>query len=84
MSNPTFATLERFLLDLGFHSRTIPGSHILFQHPRADAQVALRLYRPEEEIDPVRLAYVRHTLDTWGILSRDEFDERLRNHSLAS
>jgi hypothetical protein len=28
--------------------------------------------------------YVRHSLDAWGLMERDEFDERIRDLALAS
>jgi predicted RNA binding protein YcfA (HicA-like mRNA interferase family) len=83
MSKPTFAALERFLLHHGFDVRTIPGSHVLFEHKGAGVHVLVRPYTAEEVVEPATLAYVRRTLDEWGILSRTRFDERLNEQSLA-
>jgi predicted RNA binding protein YcfA (HicA-like mRNA interferase family) len=77
-----FAALERFLQDLGFQVKTIPDSHILFQHPQANALIMLRLYKQDEKVAPAALAYVRRTLDEWGILDRKQFEDELRQRSL--
>jgi predicted RNA binding protein YcfA (HicA-like mRNA interferase family) len=78
-----FAELARFLGELGFTTQTIPGSHILFEHPEANLHIMLRLYQPDEVVQPAGLVYVRHSLDAWGLMERDEFDERIRNLALA-
>jgi hypothetical protein len=83
MSKLTYATLEQFLVDLGFQVQTIPESHILFEHPKKDVHIMLRLYKPDEIVASYGLAHVRHTLDTWGILDGDQFDEQIRQRSLA-
>ena len=83
MSRLTFAALEGFLRQLGFQARSVPGSHVVFEHPGAAVHVLLRPYRPEEEVEPAALAYVRRTLDEWGILDRARFDDELRQRSLA-
>ncbi len=42
----------------------------------------LRPYEQEEPVEPAALAYVRRTLDEWGILDRERFEEELRQRSL--
>jgi hypothetical protein len=84
MCKSTFATLEQILLQLGFEVRTIPESHVLFEHRKVDVHLILPLYKPNEVVAPRNLAYVRHTLDAWGIMARDQFEEQLRQRSLAS
>src|SRR4051812_5041490 len=64
----TFATLDNLLLELGFRHSPAPGRHLLYEHPEADVFIALRPYQPDERVGAASLAYVRHTLDTWGIL----------------
>lgn len=83
MSNPTFAAVTSFLGQLGFEKQVIPGSHVLFKNDGADVQIVLRLYREEEPVDQTGLVYIRHTLDQWGIMERDQFDEQMRQQSLA-
>lgn len=83
MPEPTFAVLSQLLQELGYTSRTVPESHILFEYPEPNRRIILRVYQPSETVDPAGLTYVRATLDGWGILSRAEFDERLHERSLA-
>ena len=84
MSKPTFAVLKSFLEQLGFETRIVPGSHILFANAEANVRIVLRLYDDGDRVEPSGLAYVRHTLDEWGILERESFDEQMRERSLAS
>jgi hypothetical protein len=83
MSRPTFAALEGFLRRLGFEVRVVPESHVLFFNKQADVRIMLRLYQPDELVEPAGLISVRHTLDTWGLIGRDEFDKQIRNLELA-
>jgi hypothetical protein len=83
MPKATFAALERLLVQLGFQASSVPGPHLLFEHAAADVHIILRPYKAEELVDPVALAYVRRTLDEWGILDRERFEEELQQRSLA-
>jgi predicted RNA binding protein YcfA (HicA-like mRNA interferase family) len=83
MSKPTFAALERLLLQLGFQARPVSGSHVLFEHAGAGVHVLLRPHSAEEPVEAAVLAYVRRTLNEWNILDREKFDEELRQRSLA-
>jgi predicted RNA binding protein YcfA (HicA-like mRNA interferase family) len=82
MSRITFANLKQFLLHLGFSASSVPGSHFLFEHSGANVNIMLRLYQPEELVNPAALAYVRRILDEWGILDREQFEDQLRQQSL--
>jgi predicted RNA binding protein YcfA (HicA-like mRNA interferase family) len=84
MARATFARLEKFLLHLGFHSKTNADSHLVFEHRKARASVILRAYDPNETVEHAVIAYVRHTLDEWGILSREQFDEQWKERAVAS
>jgi predicted RNA binding protein YcfA (HicA-like mRNA interferase family) len=83
MCETTIASLERFLIHLGFSVSRVEGSHVLFEHAGANARIVLRLYKPDDDVEPAALAYVRRTLDEWGILNREQFDDQLRQRSLA-
>jgi len=83
MSRPTFAAVEGLLVQVGFQRRSSPESHVLFEHPGAGVHVLLRPYQADEPVEAPALAYVRRTLDEWGILERGRFDEELRQRSLA-
>ena len=84
MYKPTFAVLRSFLDQLGFEMRIIPGSHILFTNTEVNVRIMLRLYEDRDMVEPAGLAYVRHTLDEWDIMGREQFDEQMRERSLAS
>lgn len=79
----TFAALQEFLLQLRFTMTRVADSHYLFDRADVEAWIALRLYEPDELVGPAALATVRHTLDAFGILDRDQFDDQLREHTLA-
>ncbi len=83
MYKPTFAVLRSFLDQLGFEMRTIPGSHILFTNADVNVRIMLRLYEDSDKVEQAGLGYVRHTLDEWGIMERDQFDEQMRERSMA-
>jgi predicted RNA binding protein YcfA (HicA-like mRNA interferase family) len=82
MNKISFANLSQFLEGLGFTHRLIPGSHHLFEHARADTFIMLRLYEPHDMVEQTGLLSVRHTLDEWEIMEREQFDERIRQLSL--
>ena len=84
MIKTTFATLESLLLELGFQHQPVTGTHLLYEHPQANVRIALRPYQPDERVGAASLAYVRGTLDAWGIMERDEFEEQLRQRTRAS
>jgi hypothetical protein len=84
MTEPiTFGTLFRFLAELGFTTKTVPGSHTVHNHPSGCQLV----YPAHDEADPVPLRHLvatRRFLDEFGLVERNQFDELLRQHSLAS
>lgn len=84
MTKPTFATLRQLLFGLGFTTRGVPGSHILFERSEPNFCLVLRDYQPEDPFDLAELAYVRSTLAHWGLLTRAEFDERVGETALVS
>ena len=83
MYKPTFAVLRSFLDQQGFEMRIIPGSHILFTNTEVNVRIMLRLYEDADKVEQAGLGYVRHTLDEWGIMERDQFDEQMRERSMA-
>src|SRR4051812_30893732 len=83
MSRPTFTTLKRVLLDLGFQTRILPGLHVMFEHQSSDTLVILRPYRDDEVIEQGTLAGIRRLLDEKGVIDRSRLDELLREQSLA-
>ena len=83
MVKPTFAVLRSFLDRLGFEMRIVPGSQDLFSRSEANVRMMFRPYEDGDEVEPAGLAYVRHTLDEWGIMEREQFDEQMRVRSLA-
>jgi predicted RNA binding protein YcfA (HicA-like mRNA interferase family) len=84
MVHPTFSDLQHVLLDLGFRDRSVPGSHALLDHPKSETVVLLRPYRDDEIIDGATLLGIRRILDEKGVVSRDRFDDLLRQRAVAS
>jgi hypothetical protein len=83
MNGPTFATIRRILLDLGFQERSVAGPGVLFERPGTDIWFLLRAYREDEVVWPPNVLSIRDLLDARGILSGEQFDELVREHSLA-
>jgi hypothetical protein len=83
MKGPTFATIQRILLDLGFQNRSVAGSHTLFELPGTDLWVLLRPYRQNDIVWPPNVMSIRGLLDSRGVLSGERFDELVKEPSLA-
>lgn len=82
MIRPTYGVVDELLTELGYASTTVPGSHILYEYPEPIHRIVLRYYpHPGERFDLAELAHVRHVLDYWGFMTRDEFDETIRERS---
>jgi hypothetical protein len=73
----SFASLDEFLTDLGFVKTVVPDSHVAFEQARTGAVLLFRLYRPNEKVESVKLAAVRHLLVERGFIEPDRFDNLL-------
>jgi hypothetical protein len=82
MLQAKFASLSRLLLDLGFAVRTGPTS-VRFDHPETETWFLYPLYGEEEEVALSDLVGTRHILEARGMLSREQFEEKLRALSVA-
>jgi hypothetical protein len=71
----SFSWLRNLLLDLGFTEVVVPKSHIGFFHEQSGAEVFLPIYRANQFVLPHHLLTVRFTLDGWGVMEADHFDE---------
>jgi len=83
MIKAKFASLSRLLTDLGFTVRTGP-TFVRFDHAEWDAWFLYPAYRDDEEVAQADLAGTRHLLDARGLLSQQQFEERLRSIPIAS
>jgi hypothetical protein len=83
MNGPTFATIQRILVDLGFQVRSVPGSHVLFERPGTDTWVLLRPYQDDDVVWGPNVVGIRELLDAKGILPAERFDELVKERSLA-
>jgi predicted RNA binding protein YcfA (HicA-like mRNA interferase family) len=70
-----YRQLRQLLLDLGFTETITPKSHVFFAHERSGAEVALPIYRANRIVMPHHLMTVRFTLDAFGVMDGDEFDD---------
>ena len=77
----TFATLDRFLADLGFVVTIIPNSHILYEHAESDTVIMLRLHRPSDAVDPGAWVVVRKTVVDRGVAEEAAFERLLQKTS---
>lgn len=79
----TFAALDRFLHGLGFTQRSVPESHILYEHPESGAVVVLRPFERDEDVGTTTLGLVRRVLDEFGVMDRRVFDDAIRRKPVA-
>ncbi len=82
MLQARFTTLSRLLTDLGFTSRTKAGTFTRFDHPITGTWFLYPDYAPDEEVFPSDLFGTRTILDARGFMTREQFDERIRQLSL--
>jgi predicted RNA binding protein YcfA (HicA-like mRNA interferase family) len=64
----TFKQLEQFLLDVGFVSVPTTGKHQVFEHEASGAIILLPLAKPDDLVEPVRLASIRNLIVGKGVL----------------
>jgi hypothetical protein len=83
MPKVTFADLKDLMEQLEFDTIVVPGSHVSFVDRHSGRPFILRSYEDNDTVDPAGLAYVRSTLDAWGIFDREDFDEHMRKRTLA-
>jgi hypothetical protein len=83
MLHAKFASLSQLLLDLGFAVRTGP-TFIRFDHSETETWFLYPLYAEEEEVALSDLVGTRHILAARGMLTSEQFEEKLRSISLAS
>jgi len=83
MLQAKFSALSRLLLDLGFKSRTKTGAYTRFDHEAAGTWFLYPDYAEDEDVAASDLVGTRHQLDFKGMLPGDQFDERLKEVSVA-
>jgi hypothetical protein len=79
-----YGDLEDALLSFGFQLSVTPEKFRLFRHPQSEAVVMLPAYRRDRAALQTHIVSVRGTLDGFGFLNRDEFDDVVRNHGRAA
>ena len=77
-SSVTFASVRRLLESLGFEMGNAMGSHRVFLRKTDGSLVLFPPLEPGDPVDPLNLAAASHLLDERGIISRDDFLDRLR------
>ena len=83
MLHANFATLSRLLFDLGFSMRADPKS-IRFDSDELNTWFLYPAYTEDEDVMLSDLVGTRYILDYKGIMSRDQFEERLKSIPVAS
>src|SRR5262245_39927342 len=77
----TFGTLQRFLTELGFvPQRGNVGGR--FSHAGSGCQLTYPLYQEREEVSETNLVATRHFLDQFGLVEREEFEDRFHRHAV--
>jgi hypothetical protein len=82
MLRATFGVLQQILLDLGFTMRA-EATFIRFDHAGSNTWFLFPPHTSDEEVNARNLVGVRHILDTKGLLSRERFEELLRERLIA-
>lgn len=84
MLKAKFSTLTKILTDLGFVLKRTPGKSATFENPETGHRFFYPDYADDEQVYDFELAATRYQLDYRGYLSRDEFEELLRERRAAS
>jgi nitrate reductase beta subunit len=77
MLKATFAVLRQVLLDLGFTMR-VGADYVRFDHAETKSWFLYPLYADDEDVYPGELVAARYALDMKGLMTREQFEERLR------
>jgi hypothetical protein len=83
MKGPTLAAVRDVLLQLGFEDCSVAGQFHRFEYPLSDTVVLLPPYKEDDIVSPGNLFGVRVLLDYRGLMSPADFEEALRERSLA-
>jgi predicted RNA binding protein YcfA (HicA-like mRNA interferase family) len=67
--------LVKVLRDLGFVERRKKGGHLLMAHAQKGALVTIPTAR--SFVPVVHLQAIERSLESYGVISRDEFEDRL-------
>jgi predicted RNA binding protein YcfA (HicA-like mRNA interferase family) len=71
----TFGDLDRLLSELDFTKIIVRGSHVAYEHP-SGALLMFPPRRAQEKVDQKTEIVVRKTLDEFGLMERDQFEDR--------
>ena len=82
MLQATFSVLRQILLDLGFTMQVDP-KYVRFEHADTRTWFLYPPYADDEAVNPGDLVAARHILDARGFMSREEFEELLRQKLIA-
>jgi hypothetical protein len=82
MLQAKFVVLRQILLDLGFQMQA-DAERILFEHPDTKARFLYPPYADDEEVYAGDLVSARYLLDAKGFLTRERFEELLRQKLVA-
>jgi len=75
-----FAELKNALQRLGFEATTIPGSHVTFNNPQADAVIVLSNRIASNGVGVAHIRMVEKILEEKGIISREDFERSISAH----
>jgi hypothetical protein len=83
VTGPTFAAFRDVLLRLGFGDRSVPGKYHRFEHSMPNTWILLPAYKDNDVVPPYHVDGARDLLDYRGIAAPKDFEEALRQRSLA-
>ena len=77
----TFAALRQLLIGLGFTEKSVPHSHLVFEHQPSGTVLVLPPYRLREKVWEPNLVAVQKRLVDNGILAEHAFEDLLHKAS---
>jgi hypothetical protein len=83
MLRATFGVLRQLLLDLGFTMHEAPEDQVRFDHVESNTWFIFHRLKDDDEVNLPNLVAVRRILDEKGLMTRNEFEERLRSRVIA-
>ena len=74
----TYASLQKLLHQLGFKETVVPGSYVVYNHPKPNTLLMYRDYRPTDLVSWADMTATRRFLDLRGLLDEEAFDRLLQ------
>jgi len=78
-----FSTLRRYLEGLGFVTHVGAGGFIMCEHAESGCKLYYPAFRDNDIVPALHIGITGKFLDEFGLVERDDFEDQLRQHSIA-